>query len=303
MDSLTHQQFDTTVRQVLQDYNISDIEEKLKNELHDLFFISDHIGAYKAWITSNHIYSYFPRKVTATKNINLFIKSQISHLDEVMKLCKFQYNGMKTYYHLNAISLALNIFLIDKEILINLLCDLNFAYWTQPQDYQNPFSMIQNAFDEILDIEDFFHEGNIDYSPFKEDFARSFLNMRTFFDALNITEKRIQTSFSICTYQILTNLKLSKYKTKEITDTIMHHLDIKTSINLKKIDSIHYIGEVWIHRIYCYDSPTIPAKLLDRKFIQDIQKQKKQIALENNDFDLTATLDEMMQRMNIVMSV
>ena len=97
-------------------------------------------------------------------------------------------------------------------------------------------------------------------------------------------------------YQSLCNLSLSKYKTKEITDTIMHHLDIDATINLRKIDNIHCIGKINFHKIYGYEPPLIPIKFINRELVENIQKSQYENALENGEDELIETLDEMIQR-------
>ena len=212
-----------------------------------------------------------------------------------MALYNFQYQDKQTYFRLFATRLVLHIFLVNKKFLITKLHDIVFEYWCNPIHYKNPFDLIRSSFLDILDIDKFFNEYGSDFSDYKEDFAKNFLNMQTFFYAFNITEKRIKTSFSIQVYQVLSNLSLSKYKTKEIADTIMHHLDINATINLRKIDKVHCIGKINLHSIYGYDAPVIPIKFLDRPLIKSIQKGKRQEALNTNNLELIETLDEMIE--------
>lgn len=294
MKTLIPQKFDATIRQVLQDYNIPDIEKKLKNsgELHLLLTTINNLFAYRTW-TSNHIDSFLPQQAISSKNLDNFIKSQITHIDAVMNLYNFQYLDKRTYFCLYSTRFVLQLFSINKKFLIDTLHDIAFEYWTNPIHYKKPFELIRNSFLQFTDLEKIFDEYGSDFSDYKEDFANSFLKMQTFFYAFNITEKRIKTSFSIQIYQELCNLSLSKYKTKEITDTIMHHLDIDTTINLRKIDRVQCIGKIGIHHIDGYDAPIIPIKFLDRPLIQSIQEEKRQEALNVNNHDLVETLDEM----------
>ena len=295
MDSLTHQQFDATVRQVLQDYNIPDIEEKLKKgELYLLLTTINNLFAYQTW-TSPHVDSLLPKQAISSKNIDNFIKSLITHIDAVMDLYDFQYLDKCSYFRLYGIRFVLHIFSVNKKFLINKLHDIAFEYWCNPIHYKNSFELIRNSFLDIVDIEKYFNEQGSDFSDCKEDFARNFLNMQTFFYAFNVTEKRIKTSFSIQVYRVLSNLSLSKYKTKEITDTIMHHLDIDATINLRKIDKVQCIAKINLHSIYGYDDPVIPVKFLDRPLIKSIQKGKRQEALSTNNCELIETLDEMIE--------
>ena len=124
--------------------------------------------------------------------------------------------------------------------------------------------------------------------------------MQTFFYTFNITEKRIKTSFSIQVYQELCNLSLSKYKTKEITDTIMHHLDIDATTNLRKIDNVYCIGKMDIHKIYGYDAPLIPIQFLDTELIRSIQMKRKQEALEADNHELVELIDTMIEHFSLV---
>ena len=297
MKTLTPQKFDATVRQVLQDYNIPDIEKKLKNggELRLLFSTINNLFAYRTW-TSNHIDSSLPQQAISSKNLDNFIKSQMMHIDAVMDLYNFQYLDKRSFFRLYGTRFALHIFSVNKKFLIDKLYDIAFEYWSNPIHYKNPFELIRNSFLQFTDLEKIFDEYGSDFSDYKEDFTRNFLNMQTFFYAFNITEKRIKTSFSIQVYQILCNLSLSKYKTKEITDTIMHHLDIDTTINLRKIDQVQCIGKINLHSIYGYDAPLIPIKFLDRPLIKSIQEEKRQEALNVNNHELVETLDEMIGR-------
>lgn len=296
MQELTHQKFIETVYQVLQDYEISDIDIKLKKgKLHSLLDATSNLFAYETW-TSNHISSFLPKQAISNKNLDAFIKSQITHLDAVMDLYNFQYLDKRTFFRLYGTRFALQIFLVNKTFLIDKLYVITLAYWTNPIHYKNLFELIRSFFLDILDIASFFDEGGSDFSDYKEDFANSFLKMQTFFYAFNITEKRIKTSFSIQVYEALCNLSLSKYKTKEITDTIMHHLDIDTTINLRKIDHVQCIGKINLHSIYGYDAPFIPIKFLDRPLIKSIQEEKRQEALNDNNNELVEILDEMIGR-------
>lgn len=296
MESLTNQQFDATIRQVLQDHGIPDIDTKLRGgELRLLFSTINNKYAYQTW-TSNHIDSFLPQKAISSKNIDNFIKSQIVHLRAVMVLYNFQYKDKQLYFRLLSTEFVLRLFLINKKFLIDTLHNIVFEYWSNPMHYQNPFDLIRNSFLQVIDIEEFFHEYKADFTCYKEDFVNSFLNMNSFFYAFNITEKRIKTSFSIQVYQELCNLSLSKYKTKEITDTIMHHLDIDATINLKKIDNAQCIGQINLFQIHSYEPPLIPVKFLDRPLIKSIQQEKKQEALNVYNHKLVETLDEMIER-------
>lgn len=294
MQNLTPEKFKTTVYKVLQDYEIPNLEVKLKNggELHLLLTTINNLFAYQTW-TSNHIDSFLPQQAISNKNIDSFIKSQISHLQAVMKFYNFQYQDKQLYFRLYGPRFVLQLFSINKKFFIDTLHDITFKYWTNPIHYKNPFELIRNSFLQFTDLGEIFDEYGSDFSDYKEDFANSFLKMQTFFHAFNITEKRIKTSFSIQVYQVLCNLSLSKYKTKEITDTIMHHLDIDTTINLRKIDHVQCIGKINVHSIYGYDTPLIPIKFLDRPLIKSIQEEKRQEALNNNNHELVETLDEM----------
>jgi len=299
LESLTNEKFHLTAYKVLKDFNIPDLETKLTSgELSLLFTIINNKHAYQIW-TSKHINSFLPKQAISSKNIDNFIKSQMTHIEAVRKFHNFQYKDKQLYFRLLSTNFVLHLFLCNKKSLINILHDLVFAYWSNPIYYKNPFELIRNAFLKFIDIENFFVEQSVDFSHYKKDFANSFLNMHTFFHAFNITEKRIKTSFSIQVYQILCNLSLSKYKTKEITDTIMHHLDIDATINLKKIDNVQCIGKVDVHKIYGYDEPVIPIKFLDIELIQTLQKQQKQEALEANNHELVDLLDEIIESFNI----
>lgn len=296
MKDLTDQQFYATVRRVLEDYEISDIDIKLKKgELHSILDATSNLFAFNTW-TSNHIDSILPQQAISNKNLDAFIKSQISHIKTVMDFCNFQYLDKRTFFRLDSIRFVLHIFLINKQFLIEKLHNITFEYWTNPTHYKNPFELIRSSFLDVIDIELFFKEHSSDFSLYKEDFAENFLKMQTFFYAFNITEKRIKTSFSIDVYQALCNLSLSKYKTKEITDTIMHHLDIDATINLRKIDNVHCIGKINFHKIYGYEPPLIPIKFIDRNSIKNLQQSQYENALENSDDALAETLDEMIKR-------
>ena len=296
MKELTHQQFSDTIRKTLIDFNVTSVDEKMKNELSNLFSLMNHFYAFDTW-KSKHIYSSLPKKAIDSKNIDNYLASQIKHIAKTMQICQFQFNYMHSYFELLGISFALKLLLMDKKSFIHRLHDLHMKYWTDLQSFNNPFELIRDSFSGIYDIKKLFPDGTLEGSDtFAIEFACSFLNMYSFLNAFNITEKRIQLSLSICLYQELCNLSLSKYKTKEITDTIMHHLDIDATINLRKIDHIHCIGKINFHKIYGYEPPLIPIKFIDRNSIKNLQQSQYENALENSDDALTETLDEMIKR-------
>ncbi len=123
MKNLTHQQFDTTVRRVLQDYNISDIGEKLKSgggELRFLLSTINNLFAYQAW-SKNTISTFLTKQAISSKNLDTFMKSYITHLDAVMNLCDFRYTDKRSYFRLYAIRFAFHVFVVKKQFLLNTL--------------------------------------------------------------------------------------------------------------------------------------------------------------------------------------
>lgn len=299
MEELTHQQFSATIRKTLIDFNVTSVDEKMKNELSNLFSLMNHFYAFDTW-KSKHIYSSLPKKAIDSKNIDNYLASQIKHIAKTMQICQFQFNYMHSYFELLGISFALKLLLMDKKSFIHRLHDLHMKYWTDLQSFNNPFELIRDSFSGIYDIKKLFPDGTLEGSDtFAIEFACSFLNMYSFLNAFNITEKRIQLSLSICLYQELCNLSLSKYKTKEITDTIMHHLDIDATINLRKIDNVHCIGKIGFHKIYGYDEPLIPVKFLEQKIIHNVQNQHLQKALKDGNEELAQTWEEIQMSMGI----
>ncbi|GEM_PF-2269896 len=288
METLTDEKFKETVYKVLEDYEIPNLDTKLKNggKLHSLLSTINNLYAYQMW-SSKHIYSTIPKNAIASKNIDNYLSSQIKHIETTMQICQFQYNSMYAFFELFGMHFGLKLLMKDKESFINYLYDLHMRYWTDLESFHHPFELIRNFFMPLFDIKNLFPEGTIENSDtFTNAFACSFLNTYSFFHAFNITEKRIKTSFSIHVYQELCNLSLSKYKTKEITDTIMHHLDIDTTINLRKIDQVQCIGQIGMHQIDGYDAPLIPLKFLDHKLIHTIQNQHIQEAINNHNENL-----------------
>lgn len=285
MKTLTFEKLLDVVRITLKDFGIVDIDKKFKNELKDIHFLFNDIWAYHNTWESEHVYSLLPKQAMASKNIDNFLSSQLKHIDETMKFCTFQFALTNVYYDLMGVSLGLRLLLADKKAFTDLLYNLHMRFWTDLEAFHNPFELIRQYMLDIFhfDIKNNFTETVHEDSYIQTNFASSFLNMYSFLHAFNITEKRIKISFSIHLYQVLCKLSLSKYKTKEVTDTILHHLDIDATINLRKINQVKCIGILFhTSQIYGYEDPIIPIKLLDRQKIYQLQNQHIQTAIENN---------------------
>ena len=298
MKELNSKHFVKIALKVIKDFGVypddNEKEKEFKNKLAD---VTNTIFAYHMWSNENHMFSSFTREAESSKNINTYIKSQIKHIEKTMELCIFQYSNLSSYFHLYGLYVLFLYFISNKAELIKKLHTVKFRSLTEPEYFDKRYLIVKEEFGDLFRIEKKLKVLGVSSKVYnEEDFADSIIKMYKFFDAFNITEKRLKINFSINLYKAILNLSLSKNKIKEITDTILYHLDIDATINLKKIDKIYYIGSIGFHHIYGYDKPLIPTIQFFQKDILNILYAKKKELKKKNEKQLLENIEIMIKR-------
>ncbi len=304
MNNIELKYFIDIAKEVLKSFNVLPTDEKELKQIEDsLCDLSNYIYTYNTWSNQRHINSSFIHITKKSKKtINSYIKTQITHLDASMELCRYQFSSLDSYFHLYTLKALFIFFLNNENDLINKLHDAKFRSLTEPKYFNNPYKLLEDIFgknpfkfDQLIDNFNF-QESYV--SEYKRNFANNIIKMYKFFDAFNMTEKKMKTNFAIDIYNEFKILNFEKVNTKEIVDTIMYCLSINASIKDKNIENIYYIGTIYVNHIYSFTKPTIHTKLVDRNLIQKIQKEKRELALKNKNLEELAILDNMIQSTN-----